>query len=138
MTERIDAIRALYAGIPPVECKAGCNACCGPTPCYPEEFEACGGTPGDDVIRVEGGLVLTCTVVDGAPKADCRFAIEGGCGSYENRPLICRLYATAYQTTRGRHTCPEGARSHPLLKADDVRERMRTYLSLGRRRAGAL
>lgn len=64
----------LYKLIPSFECKEGCSECCGPMQ-YFDEYEL---EQLDEKILPVGFY--------------CPYKTANGCGIYEKRPLICRLF----------------------------------------------
>lgn len=93
----------LYRDIPPASpCVAGCSDCCGPVPWAPAELE-----------RVQAQIPLTARwidlfgerVLEEPATGKCPFASTEGCGVYDRRPFMCRLFASAADT---RLQCPHG------------------------------
>lgn len=92
---KIVPLHTLYAQIPATTgCTPGCGRCCGPVPVTPGEAAA---------LRLPEGATLTPTDAN----LTCSFLRPDGCSVYEQRPFMCRLYATS------RHpmlTCPKGCK----------------------------
>lgn len=107
MTDEKTPIQKLYEKIPPFRCKDGCVRCCDNWIQFaPEEAERCGGF--DFVER-------TC------PKLDK----EKRCTVYENRPFICRLFASSEILP-----CPYGYGPEHPLSEEETRALLREYLRL--------
>lgn len=133
----------LYASIPPVPCVPGCTDCCGPITMLPAEWERL-GRPDAEALRLRRGNLVEVrkdargTLIGsgdvlaaqrdaaGRLTGDCLFAKEDGCEVYENRPFICRLYATCFQMP-----CRHGCHSHPQLPRARVRELTDEYRRMG-------
>jgi len=70
-------IQDIYPQIPSMKCKEGCADCCGPVPFNDEEWEKVKDRP----KRKDNSL-------------KCQFLINNKCSIYEDRPFLCRLFAT--------------------------------------------
>ncbi len=99
-------IQKLYEKIPSFSCKEGCVKCCDNWIQFaPEEGDRCGG-------------------FDFTEEA-CPKLCEGGCSVYENRPFICRLFASSVLLP-----CPYGyGPKNPLTEAK-TKELLQEYLRL--------
>lgn len=100
-------IQRLYEKIPSFSCKEGCTDCCDNWIQFaPEEEERCGG--------------FDCKE-SACPKLDPK----RGCTVYENRPFICRLFASCTPLP-----CPHGyGPEHPLTK-EETDALLKEYLRL--------
>lgn len=108
----MNALDKLYARIPAVVgCKIGCSDCCGPVPMTGEEAGRI-----KSIMRPEpfdGADFITST----KPGCmTCAYSTPKGCSIYADRPLICRIFATAPDEPKLR--CPHGAQPvRPLTPA---------------------
>ena len=115
MTRAADRrIRRLYERIPETgRCVAGCHACCGSVPWSPVEAHRVESHPdrmGTPETRVPDGIVI------GKIGDDCPFLTACGCGVYDDRPLICRLFGAVDHPLL---TCPKGVQAkHPMSESD--------------------
>ena len=82
-----------------------CGDCCGHVPITREEIEAIGF---DMPIR----------------EVDCRYLVDGKCAAYENRPLMCRLFAACKGLP-----CPHGARAERVLDEQETDAILRSYFA---------
>ena len=99
-------IQKLYDRIPAFHCKEGCTRCCDNwIQAAPEEELRC------------GGFEFTGEV--------CPKLCETGCTVYENRPLICRLFASSESMP-----CPYGYGPETPLTKEETREILREYLRI--------
>lgn len=102
-------IRAIWSRIPPVNCIPGCTDCCGPLPWSRWEWERV--WPRLETYGIK-----------------CPYAAPGyGCGIYESRPVLCRLYAA---TERPDLACPHRCKSEIPLTVDETETIMTTYLAV--------
>lgn len=83
--------------IPAVTCVAGCHDCCGAAPCTHWERERMGPCL-DTELRTAGM---------------CPWLGPEGCTCYDERPIICRLYAVIPELR-----CPHGVRPRPALSPE--------------------
>lgn len=116
MTKKRWTLRELYDQCPPVACEPGCDACCGPTPFTRTELARVasrlpfGAEVAPVRLAVPGlaglpGMADTLVVVkqDENGFTCCGFKKPGGgCMVYEDRPFICRAYATFSPCPKGR------------------------------------
>ncbi len=99
-------IQKLYEKIPSFSCKEGCVRCCDNWIQFaPEEGERC------------GGFDFTGEV--------CEKLCEKGCSVYENRPLICRLFASSVLMP-----CPYGYGPEHPLGEKETKEILQQYLQI--------
>ncbi len=99
-------IQELYEKIPSFRCKEGCTRCCDNWIQFaPEENVRCGGF---DFCGEQ-----------------CPKLTETGCSVYENRPLICRLFASSELMP-----CPYGYGPDKPLSEAETKEILKTYLRL--------
>lgn len=96
-------LKSLYALIPATEGCIRCGGCCGHVPIKAEEIAAIGF---DAPLHLE----------------DCRYLTKDGCSCYENRPLMCRMFAASEDLP-----CPYGAKAVKPLSPDETREIVRLY-----------
>ncbi len=97
------AAEAVYARVPPVNCKGLCQDCCGPIPMTRFEY---------DRITARIGRRPPPLLADtAAGELGCRMlAPDGRCGVYDIRPLVCRLWG-AVEGMPCPHGCePAGGR----------------------------
>ena len=88
-TNKLEQIRAVYALVPPANCKGLCqDSCMGPIPATrPERVR---------VSQVGAQLPFVASTCSNLDK-------EGHCRVYNDRPLICRLWGVAENMP-----CPHG------------------------------
>ena len=100
-------IQKLYEKIPSFHCKEGCTRCCENwIQCAPEEALRCGG--------------FEC-VSDRCPK----LKEHEGCTVYEDRPFLCRLFASSESMP-----CPYGYGPEKPLTKEETTALLREYLRL--------
>lgn len=131
MTEdesKMDALAALYARIPSVDCIPGCTDCCGPIPVNREEARHFGPFP----LVGDQGIALSASL-------DCPNSSGGNCRIHDRRPFICRLFGTVDQLevadAERRMACPHGRKPSKPLTGAQVRALMVEYLELSGARA---
>lgn len=94
-----------------MNCKEGCSDCCGPVPFSDKEWEKVKNRPrrGDNSLK-------------------CQFLIDNKCSIYEDRPYICRIFAT----TKGvkELECPHGCKPFFPLPAERSEELTLNYMQL--------
>lgn len=73
-------ILELRRSIPPMQCKPGCHDCCGIIPMTFCERKAMG-------------------VGDKTNMPACEYLTDNGCSNYQERPIICRIYAAINRKT---------------------------------------
>ncbi len=104
----------VYRDIPSTPaCVKGCADCCGPVPWSAEErLRIEGDIPADaEWIKISGGEALS------DPKTNrCPFVLSGGgCGVYDRRPFMCRLFGAADTALM---ICPHGCNAkRPMSEA---------------------
>jgi Fe-S-cluster containining protein len=118
--ERLDA---LYARVPAASpCPARCRECCGPIPMTKTEWARIERAHPHAIaprIIADGMHIAVREVrVDGVVRQRCPFVRESGkrrgCTIYDQRPLMCRMFAASLAMT-----CPLGrAASTPLSPAE--------------------
>ena len=133
VTQRLDA---LYGRVPTIatSCMDGCRACCGPAPmtrtewdrikkANPHDFEA-RQMPDKTLIAVREVKLPNGKIIE-----MCPFVLEGseGCGVYEDRPLMCRLFGTTFT-----QHCRYGCKSTPQLTRAEFQEIMEEYYAIQR------
>ena len=129
MTDR--AHRMLYREIPQTSpCKAGCGNCCGPVPWSDAEF---------DLVRAQVPISAEWIVLPNGTRAlmdpttgMCPFlAANGGCGVYDRRPFMCRIFAASAETVL---TCPHGTAAKRPLSERRTCDLTEKYAALDRQR----
>lgn len=135
-TAKLQAIDAIYAALPRMECKGLCQACCttfGMTGLEKKRIEAVVGQfktkrvmvraeaskhiPGLPGPRLGIHDVLECKV--------CPFLKEGRCSVYDIRPAICRMWGLTMQTK-----CQHGCQPERYLTEQEAFEFMSTVQRL--------
>lgn len=104
-------IQAVYDRVPEVACKGLCQSACGPIGCSGAEATA----------LQDNGIALP-TITDhptNGPLTCSHLNADGRCGIYDQRPLICRLYATVRFMV-----CPHGCRPKRFLSDPEARGMM--------------
>lgn len=104
MTDR--AHRMLYRDIPKTSpCKPGCQRCCGPVPWSPAEFAAVqDAAPATGAwVEIVGQRVFRDQIT-----GMCPFLTASGCGVYDRRPFMCRVFGASSDALL---VCPEGAKA---------------------------
>lgn len=97
----VDALERLYAGLPKIACRQLCQEYCGPVFMEELEWERIGERVGHyPRPTAEQAARLECPML----------AADGGCGVYEVRPTICRLWGLT-ETMR----CPHGCEPERVL-----------------------
>jgi len=83
--------------IPEFTCVPGCHDCCGPIMASPAEIA--------DLPRLSEAARDSA-----AERWDCPHLTVNGCGVYDDRPLICRLFGTT-----ARLACPQGRQPAAMI-----------------------
>jgi len=129
-TAKLQAIDALYATLPTLECQQKCQACCCTFGMSRLELRRIEQRVGplevtqhrvlDDVHGKELGVhqTLKCAV--------CPMLKEGLCSIYDIRPAICRLWGLTE-----RMACPHGCKPSRVLSPEEVFNFMSAVLKLG-------
>jgi len=102
----------LYQSIPSMKCKKGCSDCCGPVPFSDEEWEKVKDKP-----RQKNNSLK------------CEFLIDNKCSIYEDRPYICRIFATTKNVPE--LECPHECKPFFPLPAKRSEELTKKYFDLG-------
>ncbi len=106
MKQEKTPIQKLYDKIPSFSCKEGCIECCDNQIQFaPEEGQRCGGFP--------------------FTSRWCPYITEKGCSVYQDRPFLCRLYASSVLLP-----CPYGCKPEHPLSEEETRELLQQYLKL--------
>ena len=114
MIENRKKIRFFRRHIPEFACIPGCHDCCGPIMATPIEIAAL--------------PQLSDQARDSALKRwDCPHLTVNGCGAYDERPLICRLFGTT-----PRLACPHG-RQPPEMIDPAIELQIELFFSKSRR-----
>lgn len=104
---------ALYATLPPLQCRQKCQECCGPIrPAWLEWARLQAERP--DLPRP--GASLICPLLDQA---------TGQCTVYAIRPLICRLWGMVRTME-----CPHGCAPERWLREHEVKRLLRALKRL--------
>lgn len=111
-----DSLAAIYASIPAVKgCRTACSDCCGPVPVTDGEARRMPAIM-PPVSMPPVPFKVTPTRACGT----CAYSTSAGCSVYEDRPFMCRLFATV--PTHSRLACPHGAKpDKPLTPAQAAR-----------------
>ncbi len=88
--------------IPSFACKEDCHGCCGLVPFNTKERDAIAKVRPMELWEpfVDGAWVPTAALAT----FSCPFLTKDGCGIYEIRPIVCRLF---------------GAVDHPMMKCPE-------------------
>jgi uncharacterized protein len=91
------------AMIPSFACRTGCHDCCGLVPFLtPEKDRASVLRPLEQWEKFDGNSWVTKSAL---ATMRCPFLTDGGCGIYDDRPVICRLFGAVDAPLM---TCPHG------------------------------
>lgn len=99
---QVEAIEKVYASIPGLKCKRKCQSYCS----------------GIAFSRGEAQYLLTSgkkLPVADSTMSPCSHLLQGQCGIYRHRPLICRIWGVARSLK-----CPHGCRPDRWLGDDEV------------------
>lgn len=111
--DSLEKLHAIYKQIPTVKCKEGCSECCGIVPFLDIEWNK----------------------LDNPKKpwftgTTCNFLKDGKCSIYDNRPFMCRLFATCDEEPLLR--CPFKKPSKLLLSKEKSQHLKEQYSKLGK------
>lgn len=109
-------LAALYAQIPTFECVPGCHDCCGPVTATREELKAAPKLM--SLEQLSEHLTLESCL-------DCPYVTPSGCGIYDDRPFLCRIFGTVPEMK-----CPHGRGPDRMLSTDKGYELRAKYRSL--------
>lgn len=103
--------------IPSFTCKPGCHACCGPVPFSTAERDRVAAIRPMEQWEpfVDGSWIPAAAL----QTMSCPFLTKDGCGIYELRPTICRLFGAV---DHPRLTCPHGCGPERKLSERQSRE----------------
>lgn len=108
-SRRDEALDAIYAQVPTIECKGLCTDYCGPVDGGPREIQrmrAAGwSTPDYMAISAGDDEALRCSLL-----------VDKRCSGYESRPLVCRLWGVAEMMP-----CPYGCTAERILDTEQSR-----------------
>lgn len=76
-------LQEIYDSLPTIECQGKCQQCCGPIDLFPIER---------DTIVLKHGMPVTQNHPRVGPITCSKLTINGRCGIYDDRPVICRLF----------------------------------------------
>lgn len=113
------SLQTIYAQIPTFSCKAGCHDCCGPVPFSPSEAAFAGVQSKPALAELRAALKTGCE--------DCPHVTPQGCGIYEFRPFMCRIFGA---TDQGSLACPHGCKPETPLTEARVNELTDEYLRI--------
>ncbi|MBK7464839.1 MAG: YkgJ family cysteine cluster protein [Betaproteobacteria bacterium] len=99
MHSNSEKIRFFRRNIPSFECTPGCHDCCGPVTASSHEMAQLPFK--SDEIHAKALADLSCPHLG-----------ENGCQSYDERPLICRLFGTTPHLP-----CPNGRHPEQMIDA---------------------
>lgn len=122
-----EALAALRAKVPAVDCIPGCTDCCGVIPMVTHEEVAEFGP--FSLARVPGAGVVSMS-------PHCPNASSKGCRIHSERPFICRMFGTLDpaavnpNSPEARMLCPHGRKPKVPLTTKQVNKLMRQYLEL--------
>ena len=107
--------KKLYNALPEVfGCKKNCNDCCGPVPLSAHEAAVL-GIPGAEVTPTKPNSLT------------CAFRSDNGCSVYENRPFLCRAYAS---TNDKQLRCPHGACAKKPIRESRLKKLSNEYIQM--------
>ncbi|HJV00290.1 MAG TPA: YkgJ family cysteine cluster protein [Burkholderiaceae bacterium] len=98
MNDRVYQLRFLRRRIPAFACVPGCHDCCGPVTASSEEMARLPARSAEERERALADW-------------SCPHLQPSGCGAYEERPLICRLFGTTPSLP-----CPHGRRPQTMVE----------------------
>lgn len=98
-----NVIKTLRKLIPDMECKPGCNECCGPI-----VFSKWEWTQITDKRK--------------ASDINCPYVGKNGCDIYSDRPILCRLFGTVKKMK-----CPHGCKPKRMLNLKQEASIIRQY-----------
>jgi Fe-S-cluster containining protein len=117
-------LEKLYAQIPKMECISGCHDCCGPVYGSREELKKAPllSETYDSKLdfMIEHGVHCDSCL-------SCPYVTASGCGIYDDRPLICRLYGATEDSAL---QCPHGRAPERKLTLLETRQIWREYAKL--------
>lgn len=99
--EQVAALDALYAELPPIQCRGLCADSCGRLPLYPVEQERIAREAGVDIP--DGRGIPT-------PAVCPALTMLGRCGVHEIRPMICRIWGLVENLPCEWGCVPDGGR----------------------------
>ena|SRR2546421_4656866 len=113
-----DALDALYAAIPHLDCKRLCQQSCGPIVMSRREWDRIEARRGAARMyaSAENRRTMVCPYLDAA---------SGACSVYAVRPLICRLWGVVK-----RMRCPWGCKPERWLSDKQARKLLRAVQRL--------
>lgn len=117
-------LERLYAKIPKMECIPGCSDCCGPVYGSREERKRAPLLATYE-HKVEFMAEHHFHGADGC--LTCPYVTPSGCGIYDDRPLICRVYGA---TEDPKLQCPHGRRPAKPLSVAELNQIWREYIRL--------
>jgi hypothetical protein len=117
-------LEKLYKEIPTFECIPGCHDCCGPVTGTREELRRApklNSTEGWVQMVLDGKVIWDGCLI-------CPYVTEAGCGIYEDRPMICRIYGATEDPAL---QCPHGRKPEKPLTVTQTRMLFDRYLKVG-------
>ncbi len=105
-------IKRLRKQIPTFECIPGCTDCCGPVHAAPWEESQIEKHTGKEAKfrRLLNEIAASKSSFGPNVCLRCPYSLNGNCGIYNDRPIICRLFGTIPEVL-----CPHGRRPKVLL-----------------------
>jgi uncharacterized protein len=119
------ALEKLYAEIPTFECITGCHSCCGPVTGSREELRR---APKINNPAYAVQLVLDGEEIWNHNCLTCPYVTDAGCGIYEDRPMLCRLFGASDEP---RMRCPHGRKPEKPLTVEQTQRLFDRYLKIG-------
>lgn len=102
--------------IPAFTCKSGCHDCCGLVPFLtPEKDRVAAIRPLEQWEHFGGD---TWVLKSALQTFTCPFITAGGCGIYDVRPIVCKLFGAVDVPTM---QCPHGAAPATMLSDEQAR-----------------
>jgi len=83
----VNSLSKLYAKVPKMKCKEGCNECCECWHCGPLEYQ--------NILNFLKEHNMEEKHVKNSLDP-CPYIVDGKCSIYPVRPLICRLYGVVF------------------------------------------
>jgi uncharacterized protein len=118
-------LEKLYKEIPTFECIPGCHDCCGPVTGSREELRR---APKLNNPKYAVKLILDDEVIWDNGCLVCPYVTEAGCGIYEDRPMICRIYGASEEPAL---QCPHGRKPEKPLTLIQTHSLFDRYLKVG-------
>lgn len=103
--------------IPSFDCEPGCHACCGIVPFSTKERDLVAAIRPMEQWEpfMDGSWVPTASLAT----FSCPFLTASGCGIYEIRPMVCRLFGAV---DHPQMKCPKGCGPAKLIPDSESRK----------------